>query len=381
VSLKAKIVKLNDSNPPSPPFSKGGMGGFRVNSRLDGIRASFKGIDGFLTTDIDNIRYLTGFRGSSGFLLITKTANFFVTDFRYKEQAESDVKGWDIVIEKEKRAIAVSALAKKLGINRLGFESSVSYGFFDALSKKGIVLKPFKDFIERLRAVKNKREKLLIKEAVRRAESAFLELKPYIKRGAKENRIAAMLEENLKKKGCRSIPFDTIIASGRNSSMPHARPSEKRLNAGDLVVIDWGGEAEGYFSDMTRTLLMKGSDIGKKKEIYNIVLKANRKAVSTISPGVDGREIDNSARDVIKKAGYAEFFGHGTGHGVGLQVHEAPHITWNRRERIKEDMVFTIEPGIYVPGVGGVRIEDMALVKPKGAEVLTRLPRGLEIIK
>ena len=351
-----------------------------MNSRLAGIRASFKGIDGLLVTDINNVRYFTGFRGSSGFLLITKTANFFVTDFRYKEQAGCEVKGWDIVIEKEKRAKTVSALAKKLGINRLGFESSVSYGFFDALSKKGIVLKPFKDFIERLRSVKEDREKALIKEAVRRAESAFLAVKPYIKTGAKEKRLAMMLEENLKREGCKCIPFDIIVASGRNSSMPHAKPSEKRLDTGDLVVIDWGGEAEGYFSDMTRTLLIRGSDIGKKKEIYKTVLEANRKAVSAILPGIDGREIDNSARDVIKKAGYAGFFGHGTGHGVGLQVHESPHITWNRKERIRENMVFTIEPGIYVPGTGGVRIEDMVLVKPKGAEVLTKLPRKLEVI-
>ncbi|MDP2277509.1 MAG: M24 family metallopeptidase, partial [Nitrospirota bacterium] len=209
---------------------------------------------------------------------------------------------------------------------------------------------------------------------------AFLAVKPYIKTGAKEKRLAMMLEENLKREGCKCIPFDIIVASGRNSSMPHAKPSEKRLDTGDLVVIDWGGEAGGYFSDMTRTLLMRGDDTGKKKEIYKIVLDANRKAVSAISPGIDSREIDNSARDVIKKAGYAGFFGHGTGHGVGLQVHESPHITWNRKERIREGMVFTIEPGIYVPGVGGVRIEDMVLVKPKGAEVLTRLPRKLEVI-
>ncbi|RJQ39833.1 MAG: aminopeptidase P family protein [Nitrospiraceae bacterium] len=351
-----------------------------MNSRLAGIRTSFKGIDGFLVTDINNVRYFTGFSGSSGFLLITRTANFFVTDFRYKEQAGCEVKGWDIVIEKEKRAKTVSALAKKLGIKKVGFESSVSYGFFDALSKKGIVLKPFKDFIERLRAVKEEREKALIKEAVRRAESAFLAVKPYIRTGAKEKRLAVMLEENLKREGCKCVPFDIIIASGRNSSMPHARPSEKKLEAGDLVVIDWGGEAGGYFSDMTRTLLIRGSDTWEKRKIYKTVLEANRKAVSAISAGIDSREIDNSARDVIKQAGYAGCFGHGTGHGVGLQVHESPYITWNRKETIKENMVFTVEPGIYVPGTGGVRIEDMVLVRPKGAEVLTKLPRELEVI-
>jgi len=351
-----------------------------VNPKLAAIRKSFKGIDALLVTDINNVRYLTGFGGSSGFLLITKKENFFLTDFRYKEQARREVKAWDILVEKGKRAGTVSILAKKLGIRKLGFESSVSYGFFDSLSKKGLALKPVRDLVGRLRIVKDEREKVAIKEAVRRAESAFLEVKPYIKKGVRENEIARMLEERLKRKGCKTLPFAIIVASGRNSAMPHARPSEKKLNAGDLVVIDWGGEAEGYFSDMTRTLLVKGADIGQKKEIYGIVLEANKKAVSTVSPGANGREIDNSARDVIKKAGYAEFFGHGTGHGIGLQVHELPHITWNRKEPIKEGMVFTIEPGIYVPEVGGVRIEDMVFVKPEGAEVLTKLSRKLEVI-
>ncbi len=351
-----------------------------MNLRLAGIRQSFQGIEGFLVTDMNNIRYLTGFTGSSGFLLITKARNIFVTDFRYKEQARTETSGWDIVIEKGERPKTVSTLSRKLGIKRLGFEMSVSYEFFRRLSKRDLILRPFRNTIERLRAVKDDEEIELIKEAVTRAESAFFDVKPYIRKGIKENKIAMMFEERLKKRGCRHIPFDIIVASGKNSSMPHARPSEKMLDAGDLVVIDWGGEAGGYFSDMTRTLLIRGANTGKKKEIYHIVFEANKKAVSVITPGIDGKKIDNSARYVIKKAGYGEFFGHGTGHGVGLQVHESPHITWNKKESIKEDMVFTIEPGIYVPGLGGVRIEDMVAVGKKGAVLLTKLPRELEVI-
>ena len=348
--------------------------------QLSAIRKSFKGIDGLLVTDVNNIRYLTGFSGSSGFLLIARERNIFVTDFRYREQAETGINGWDVVIEKGGRASTILNLAGRFGIKRLGFEVSVSYEFFRRLLKKGLVMKPFENVIEKLRAIKDDEEIGLIKMAVRRAEAAFLDVRPYIRKGVSENKLARMLEERLRKKGCSCIPFGIIVASGRNSSMPHAGASEKKLNGGDLVVIDWGGEAGGYFSDMTRTLLIKGVDMGKKKEIYQTVLEANKKAVSVISPGMESKKVDNSARYVIKKAGYGEFFGHGTGHGVGLQVHELPNIARNGKGTIKENMVFTIEPGIYVPGLGGVRIEDMVAVNKRRAVLLTKLPRELEII-
>ncbi len=351
-----------------------------MNSRLAEIRGSIKRVDGFLVTDINNVRYLTGFTGSSGFLLITNKENIFVTDFRYKERSEREISGWRIAIQKSGKTQAVLRMARKLGIRRLGFETSVAYEFFKGLSGKGFSLKPLGAIVEKLRAIKNAGEIRLITEAARRAEAAFMEVKPYIKIGARERKIAMMLEERLKKKGCNRIPFDIIVASGRNSAMPHARSSEKKLTAGDLVVIDWGGEAGGYFSDMTRTLLMKGDNLEKKKEIYRTVLEANKKAVSAVKPSVSAKEIDNSARCVIKKAGYGDFFGHGAGHGVGLQVHELPNITRKTRGLIKENMVFTIEPGIYIPDVGGVRIEDMVAVGSKKALLLTKLSRELEVI-
>ncbi|MBI4685638.1 MAG: aminopeptidase P family protein [Nitrospirae bacterium] len=349
-------------------------------SRIAKLRDSLRGISGLLVTDIHNIRYLTGFTGSSGFLLLTKKKSIFATDFRYKEQAEKQTKGWDILIEKGERAATISKLSKDLNIKRLGFEPSVSYAFFQQLSKKGLSMKPVRDSMERLRAIKDEEEIVFIKKAVSRAESAFLNIKDYIREGMRENRIERMLEESLKKAGCNCLPFDIIVASGKNSSMPHARPSEKRLNQGDLVIIDWGGEAGGYFSDMTRTLLLQGPDLTKKKEIYNTVLKAHAKAVSAVSSGKDAKKVDSAARNVIKKAGYGEFFGHGTGHGVGIQVHESPLITWNSDDVIRENMVFTIEPGIYVEGLGGLRIEDMVVVGKKKAELLTTLSRELEIL-
>lgn len=287
---------------------------------------------------------------------------------------------WDIVIEKGDRIRILRTLIRKLGIRVFGFESTVSYELYEGLSKCGIVLKPLRGTVEGMRAVKDKEETACIKEAVNRAEEAFLDVKPYIRQGRREVVIALMLEERLKKRGCNRLPFDIIVASGVNSAMPHARATDKKLSPGDLVVIDWGGEAFGYCSDMTRTFLVRGSDLSRKREMYETVLTANRKAVSSVSAGVESNSIDKAARDSIRKAGYAEYFGHGTGHGVGLEVHELPRITWTKKDVVRENMIFTIEPGIYVEGVGGVRIEDMILVRAKKAELLTRLPRALEIL-
>ena len=244
--------------------------------------------------------------------------------------------------------------------------------------------------VEALRAIKDHREICSIREAIRRAEEAFLDVKPHIRPGRREQEIALMLEARLKKRGCNHLPFDIIVASGANSAMPHAKTSDKKLSSGELVVIDWGGESDGYYSDMTRTFLLRGpgspmrhkggGDFSRKEEIYRTVYKANKEGVSSIFPGCRSKGVDKAARDVIKNAGYGKFFGHGTGHGVGLEVHESPRITWTRSDTIREHMVFTVEPGIYIPGLGGVRIEDMVLVKPKGPEVLTRLPRDLEIL-
>lgn len=350
-----------------------------MNLRLAQIKKSLKRTSGILVTDIINVRYLTGFTGSAGFVLITSFENIFVTDFRYKEQAENEVSGCKIIIAKGRRPDTVIKLFRKLGVKTLGFEVSVSYEFFSALSHRGFTLRPLKHFIEKYRALKDSREITLIKTAVHRAENAFSEVLPYIKEGSRENKIARMLEDKLKKQGCSKIPFEIIVASGRNSSMPHARPTDKKLNSGDLVVIDWGGEAGGYFSDMTRTLLVKGRNLSEKKKIYDIVLRANKKAITVSVPGITSMDIDRAARDVISKAGYKDFFGHGTGHGVGLQVHESPHISWKMKEKIKQNMVFTIEPGIYVPGVGGVRIEDMVVCRKRPAAI-TSLNKELQIV-
>jgi len=353
-----------------------------------------RGVDGLLITNLVNVRYLSGFQGSSGFIFIAKRRNIFVTDFRYAEEVETEFsdqrsrggpggKGtdWEIVIERGNRLSVITKLARDLGVRSLGFESSASYDFYASLLKSGFNrIKPLKGLVEGQRAVKDEEEITLIREAVRRAESAFTDVKPFIRLGRSERAIACMLEERLKKRGCNHIPFDIIVASGSNGAMPHAKTTEKRLSPGDLVVIDWGGEADGYFSDITRTVIMRGPDLAKKREIYGAVLTASRKAIASVRTGVEGNEVDSVARECIRDAGYGRYFGHGTGHGVGLEVHELPRITWTRRDILSANAVFTIEPGIYLPGVGGVRIEDMVVARGKGAEVLTALPRRLEIL-
>ena len=351
-------------------------------NRLDAITDALatKGVDGILISDLKNVRYLSGFSGSHGSLLITKDRRFFFTDPRYEEQSIKETRGCEILIEREERPKLIVETAKSCGVKVMGFESTVSYTFYRSLLRKGLVIKAVNNLVEDLRLIKDRRELALLKKAVERAERSFLEMRPYIKTGVSEKTIAAMLEDRLKKNGCDTLPFDIIVASGRNSSMPHAKPTERKIEAGDLVVVDWGGEAGGYYSDMTRSFLMKGKNPEKKKEIYGIVLRANLKAIGAVREGVQVRSVDGAAREVIKAEGYEGFFGHGTGHGVGLEVHELPRVSRLGRATVKAGMVFTIEPGIYLPGIGGVRIEDMVVAGRGGCKVLTSLPKELEIL-
>ena len=340
-----------------------------------------QGINGILVCDMKNIRYLTGFTGSSACLLITGKERVFFTDPRYEEQSKREVRGFDIVIEREERPGEIMEKARSMGIKTLGFESTISYAFYKSLLRKGSRVKGITNLIEHLRRVKDKLELNMINQAVERAQKAFLEVKPHIRPGVTERHLALQLETELKKQGCAVIPFDIIVASGKNSAMPHAKPTDMPINQGDFVMFDWAGEAGGYFSDMTRTFLMKGGkDLSRKMAVYHTVLEANQKAISSVMEGVTGRMVDKTARDIIKKAGYGDYFGHGTGHGVGLNVHELPRISRFGRETIRSGMVFTIEPGIYLPGFGGVRIEDMVLAEKSSHKTLTSLPKTLELL-
>ncbi|MEF9475284.1 MAG: Xaa-Pro peptidase family protein [Candidatus Mariimomonas ferrooxydans] len=347
------------------------------------------GVDGILITNPDNIRYLTGFTGSSGFLIITEKHSIFVTDFRYQEQSKKEIRGFSIKIETAERTETVKRLLekheiKKSGTGRflLGFEGhSISYQTYRKLRKKNIRLKALTNTIESMRLIKSRKEISCIKTAIRRAENAFRKLQPFIKVGTTEQKIAIRLEQLLKEEGCKIMPFGVIVASGRMSALPHAKPTNKVIKKGSLILFDWGGECEGYYSDMTRMVAVEGRHIKKQLQLYSIVLDAQGRAIEAVKPGVKSSVIDAAARNFIKQKGYDSYFGHGTGHGVGLAIHEKPVISWRNKEAVQEGMVFAVEPGIYLPDFGGVRIEDIICVTKKGAEVLTTLPRKLKIIK
>ena len=340
------------------------------------------GVDAILVTDLVNVRYLSGFTGTSGYLIITQKHALFVTDFRYKEQAHDEVKGFKIRIERSERSGEIKDISDTYRIRTLGFEDhNVAYAFYKKLSKKRIKLKPLTGISESLRIVKTEAELSLMKTAVKRAETAFRKLQPLIKPGVTEEKLALKLEELLKKEGCKILPFGVIVASGFMSALPHAKPTSKALQKGDLVVFDWGGECEGYYSDMTRTVLLNGKNISRQKELYYTVLEAHKRAAASIKPGIEAAIVDAAARDYIDDKGYDEFFGHGTGHGVGLEVHEKPFVSWRSNETLKENMVFTVEPGIYLPKFGGVRIEDLVVVKKNGSESLNTLSKKLKIIE
>ncbi|MDA8084393.1 MAG: Xaa-Pro peptidase family protein [Nitrospiraceae bacterium] len=349
----------------------------RLKAITEALR--IKGVDGALISNITNVRYLSGFTGSSAYLLIGRKTRLFITDFRYQDQAAHEVSGFRIEIVNDNPQGFILEKARAEGLQVLGFESTVSYGFYRGLLRKGVRTKALTGIVEEIRRIKDRTELGLIGQAVRRAEKSFLEIHPQIRPGVTELQIALMLEERLKKNGCRRVPFDIIVAAGKNSAMPHAHPTGYRIRPGDLVVVDWGGEAGGYFSDMTRTLLMPGdrggTNLSRKREIYATVLSANQEATAAVASGVHAGTVDRTARDVIQKAGYGEFFGHGTGHGVGLEVHELPRISRVGRETLRPGMVFTIEPGIYIPDIGGVRIEDMVVAKDEGRTVMTSLSR------
>lgn len=339
-------------------------------------------VDGILVTDLTNVRYLTGFTGSSGYAVISRKHALFVTDFRYQEQASHEVKGFRTKIEHTERSKEIKNICDVYGIKTLGFEEhNITYGFYRKLIRRKVRLTPLANSVESLRMIKHPKELTYIRASIKRAETAFRKLLPYIKAGTTERKLALKFEGLLKQLGCKMLPFEVIVASGPMSALPHAKPTNRRLKRGDLVVIDWGGEYEGYYSDMTRTLLLRGGNLSKQKELYYNVLEAQKRGIETIRAGIEAAEIDAAARDYIRKEGYDDFFGHGTGHGVGLAVHEKPVVSWRSKEKVKENMVFTVEPGIYLPGFGGVRIEDMVVVRRNSAELLTSLPKKLKIIE
>lgn len=339
-------------------------------------------LKGILFSSLENIRYVCGFTGSDGAFVLTQKESFFLTDSRYWTQAEEEVKGCQIVHYK-KKLDGIASLLSDLKLKKVGFESpSLPFSLHQTLLEKlakGVELLPLENEIKNLRAVKDAQELALTRSAIDLSSKAFLRIIEILKEGVPEREVALEMEFFMKKNGADELGFDIIIASGKRSALPHGRASDKRIEKGDLIIIDFGSGFRGYHSDQTRTVVC-GEPSLEQEKIHRIVKEARDKAIEKVRPGVPICEVDQAARDYIRSQGYGEYFGHGTGHGIGLGVHEDPVINSENRDLLREGMVFTIEPGIYVPDWGGVRIEDMVLVTSQGAEVLTYLPTELKVI-
>ncbi len=353
------------------------------DERIKRVRAYMeeKGLEGLFVSSMDNIRYLSGFTGSAGYIVITLKEAYFFTDSRYTLQAGAEVSGFRI--EEVKRPwVDIPGFLKDLGLKRMGFEGA--YLSFDSYHKMrealpGSELVSLGDELDGMRAIKDDHEIEAIERAAGIACSAIMDVLPLIKEGVSERDLALELEYRIRKEGGEGVSFDPIVLSGRRTALPHGKPSSNTIGSREPVLIDFGAVFDGYHSDETWTFAIDGFD-REMERIYMVVKEAHDSALEAVRPGVEAKTIDGAARGVIERAGYGPFFGHGTGHGVGLSVHERPKISPYSTEVIREGMVFTIEPAIYIPDRGGVRIEDMVLVTNRGCRVLTRVSKDGAIV-
>ncbi|MGI6118439.1 MAG: M24 family metallopeptidase [Bilifractor sp.] len=342
------------------------------------------GADAMLITDPFNMRYLSGFRGGEGILFISRESRVLITDSRYTEAAAAES---DFTVEEESRKLPRSEIVleyvRREEIGSIGYEDShmrcCEFSRLKAKLPESIQWIPLGEKVNDLRAVKSEEEIELLRKAEAIGDAAFADILKFIRKGMSELEIAAELEYRMKKHGAQGFSFDTIIASGPNSSMPHAIPSERKLRDGDFVTMDFGCRYEGYCSDMTRTIAI-GSISEKQEEIYSIVLEAQNAALSNLRAGITGEVGDQFARSVIQSGGYGNCFGHALGHSVGLFIHENPRLGPGSADILKPNMIETVEPGIYVPGFCGVRIEDMVVIREDGIENLTHSPKDLIIL-
>lgn len=351
-----------------------------LEKRIEAI-LNEKKLDAILVSDPFNMRYISGFRGGEGYLYLSGQRKVLLTDSRYTTQAKDEAGDFEIV-----QVDGTADYTKKLygfmkeeNVKYLGFEDEhLIYVNVKTLQDgcPGVEFVALGEALNRLRIVKTEDELKSLREAEHIGDLAFAEILKIIRPGMTELQVAAELEYAMKKNGATGTSFDTIVASGINSAMPHAIPSEKKIEAGDFVTMDFGCLVDGYCSDMTRTIVVGKAD-EKQKEIYNIVLKAQLAALDVLKAGMKGSEVDEVSRDIIYSAGYQECFGHGLGHSVGLFIHEEPRLSPKCHEILLENVIETVEPGIYVPGFGGVRIEDMVIVKKDGCENLTHSPKEL----
>jgi len=336
-------------------------------------------LSGFLVTDGADVRYLSGFTGGDSTLLLSRKHKFLLTDFRYAEEARASAPGWRVVTRPSELMEKAGIQARKLRIRKLGVSGEhLTVHQMKRLRKasRGIVIKPMLGLVGELRLCKSKWEVRQIEKALRIQEESFRKVCRKLTRGMHEYELAAELRYQMVKGGAEDEAFPVLCQFDRSSSLPHGRPGHRRLRSSSIILVDWGARFNGYHSDLTRTFFI-GSIPKPLREIHEIVAEAQALAKARVAPGVMYAEVDEAARGFIRKAGYGKQFGHSTGHGLGLRIHEPPAVSRRGKGVLKPGMVVTIEPGIYLPGKGGVRIEDDVLVTEKGSRVLSRLPRGL----
>ena len=357
-----------------------------VERRLSELRVRLEGseLDAVLISDPVNIAYLTGFEGvfdreDAHAAVITADAAWLHTDSRYFEAARTAAVGgpWDVRLLAQNLYVTECAALIEAGIGSLAMESSVPYGRFRFMSRQfdGIV-EGVDNWVEEIRQVKEAVEIERIASAQALTDQAFEYILDLIRPGTAERDIALLLECFMRREGSEGVAFDAIVASGPNSALPHAKVTSREIASGDFVKLDFGARVGGYCADMTRTVVV-GPASERQREMYDAVLSANAAGIGAVKAGIPGKEIDAAARDVLTERGFGESFGHGLGHGVGLEVHELPSIGPRGEKSVLAGSVVTIEPGVYLPGFGGVRIEDLVVVEETGARVLTRSTKDL----
>lgn len=356
-----------------------------MSNRIKKLRAHLKKNDLFpyLVCDLINIRYLSGFAGSSAYLVLGQNFTLLLSDSRYEEYARSILPdSVEFVLQKGDIATTLKEELKNRGMKTLHIEEhSIVLSLFMSLKKslRGIKLVPAGDLVNELRMIKDQDEIAILRKAAALTDDCVTHLGALIKPGIVEWDIAVEIEYFYRKNGCHKESFDAIVASGKGTSMPHYQTSmKKKIETGDAVLIDMGCQLQGYNSDLTRTLFVGSIDRSLEK-IYSIVREAQEAAIGCVKPGITTGKLDSIARDIISDCGYGEYFGHSLGHGLGLEVHELPAVKAGDT-KLKKNMVITVEPGIYVPGTGGVRIEDMVLVTDKSCEILTKSSKDIILL-
>ncbi|MDO4344575.1 MAG: aminopeptidase P family protein [Eubacteriales bacterium] len=340
-----------------------------------------KGLDAIVVSDGANMRYLSGFRGATGYLYISEKRRVLMTDARYTTAAREEAPDFEVQDPGNARNYGelLNGLMEEDQAKNVGFEEKyMLYGTYQKLSKacNGRLNTELGDSLDRLRSIKTEQEIAYMEKAEAIGDQAFSHILTVLKPGMTELEVAAELEYFMKMHGAEKLSFETIVASGPNSALPHAMPSTRKIEKGDFVTMDFGCVYNGYCSDMTRTVVMgKASD--KQKEIYGIVLEAQQEGLDCATADLRGCDVDRYAREVIARAGYWKYFGHGLGHSVGLYIHEDPRLSPTCEETLRPYMVETVEPGIYLPGFGGVRIEDMVMITEGYCVNLTHSPKEL----